>query len=62
VDTLDRGFMAALGLFAAFALADEFFVAYHVEGTHLQVVLALSASLLALRLLPGAGTAPRGHE
>jgi len=58
---VDRAFTAALGLFAAFALADELFIAYHIEGTHLQVFLALVASLLAVRLLPGAGTAPRGR-
>jgi sterol desaturase/sphingolipid hydroxylase (fatty acid hydroxylase superfamily) len=58
---VDRAFTVALGLFAAFALADELFIAYHVEGTHLQVFLALLASLLAVRLLPDAGTAPRGR-
>jgi hypothetical protein len=58
---VDRAFTVALGLFAAFALADELFIAYHVEGTHLQVFLALLASLLAVRLLPGEGTAPRGR-
>jgi hypothetical protein len=61
VGAVDRAFTVALGLFATFALADELFIAYHLEGSHLQVFLALLASLLALRLLPGAGTPPRGR-
>jgi hypothetical protein len=60
-DAVDRAFTVALGLFAAFVVADEFFIAYHVEGTHLQVFLALLASLLVVRLLPGAARAPRGR-
>jgi hypothetical protein len=57
-DAVDRAFAVALGLFAAFTLADELFIAYHVEGTHLQVFLALLASLLVVRLLPGTAAAP----
>jgi hypothetical protein len=52
----DRAFTVALALFAAFVLADEIFIAYSVEGTHLRIFLALLVSLLALRLLPDEGS------
>ena len=57
-----RAFTVAIALFGAFMLADEFFIAYVVEGTHLRIFLALLASLLALRLLPDGESArlPRG--
>jgi hypothetical protein len=48
-------FAAGLGLWAAFLLADEVFVAYALEGTHLRLFTALLATLLAVELLPGGG-------
>lgn len=49
---LDAPFIAGASLFAAFVLADEIFVAYSVEGTHVRILVALIVSLLAVRLLP----------
>jgi hypothetical protein len=45
-------FTASLTLWAAFALADEVFIAYAVEGTHLRLFTAQIATLLAVELLP----------
>ncbi|HWV84237.1 MAG TPA: hypothetical protein VNZ62_02225 [Capillimicrobium sp.] len=42
----------ALGLWAAFIVADEVFLAYPIEGTHWRLLIALVVSVLALRLLP----------
>jgi hypothetical protein len=50
---------AGLGLWAAFLLADEVFVAYAVEGTHLRLFTAQLATLLAVELLPE-GARPAG--
>ena len=51
-------FAAGLGLWAAFLLADEVFVAYALGGTHLRLFTAQLATLLAVELLPeGAGPA-----
>lgn len=45
-------FIVAVGLFAAFILADEIFMAYSVENTHRNIFIALVVSVLAIRLLP----------
>jgi hypothetical protein len=45
-------FAAGLSLWAAFALADEVFVAYAVEATHWRLFTAQLATLLAVELLP----------
>jgi hypothetical protein len=45
-------FATALSLWLAFAVADEVFIAYQVEGTHLRVFMAQVATLLAVELLP----------
>jgi hypothetical protein len=45
-------FAVSLTLWAAFALADEAFIAYAVEGTHLRLFTAQLATLLAVELLP----------
>ena len=45
-------FMAGLGLWAAFLLADELCIAYAVEDTHLLLFTAHLATLLAVELLP----------
>ena len=49
---------AALGtgvaLWAAFAVADELFIAYTVEGTHISLFVAQLASLIFLACVPGA--------
>jgi len=47
-----RAFAVALGLFGAFMIADEIFIAYPVEGTHLRIFVTLLVSLLAVCLLP----------
>lgn len=45
-------FTAGLMLWAAFMIADEVFIAYAVEGTHLRLFIAQLATLLAIELLP----------
>jgi hypothetical protein len=50
--TLYAAFTASLTLWAAFLLADEVFLAYAVEGTHLRLFTAQLATLLAIELLP----------
>src|SRR5262245_16323459 len=45
-------FTAGLALWAAFALADEIFVAYILEAGHLRLYGLQLLSVLALRLLP----------
>ena len=49
---IHTAFTAGLGLWAAFTLADEIFVAYPLVGVHLRLFVAQLVSLLALRLLP----------
>jgi len=52
-----------LGLWAAFVLADEVFLAYPVEATHWRLFVAQLATLLAVELLPeDAGRAPEPGE
>jgi hypothetical protein len=46
-------FAAGLGLWGAFLLADEVFVAYALGGTHLRPFTAQLATLLAVELLSG---------
>jgi hypothetical protein len=57
VPAVNRAFAVALGLFAAFMVADEIFIAYPVENTHMRIFVTLLVSLLALRLLPDEATA-----
>jgi hypothetical protein len=45
-------FTAALTLWLAFMIADELCIAYNVEGTHLRLLTAQLATLLAIELLP----------
>jgi hypothetical protein len=45
-------FTAGLTLWSAFILADEVFIAYAVEATHLRLFIAQLATLLAIQLLP----------
>jgi hypothetical protein len=45
-------FTAGLALWAAFALADEIFIAYTLEAVHLRLFGLQLLSVLALRLLP----------
>ncbi len=45
-------FGIGLGLMAGFMVADEVFIAYAVEGTHLGLFMDLLLSLMALLLLP----------
>jgi hypothetical protein len=45
-------FTVSLTLWSAFAVADELFIAYAVEGTHLRLFIAQLATLLALEVLP----------
>ena len=53
---LYAAFTAGLSLWLAFALADEVFVAYPVEGTHLRLFTAQ----LAVELLPEGPPRPGG--
>lgn len=50
---LYAAFFVSLTLWCAFLIADELFVAYMVEGTHLRLFTAQLATLLAIELLPG---------
>jgi hypothetical protein len=45
-------FTASLLLWMGFAIADEVFIAYPVEGTHLRLIIAHLVTLLAVELLP----------
>lgn len=45
-------FTVGLMLWGAFMIADEVFIAYAVEGTHLRLLIAQLATLLAIELLP----------
>jgi hypothetical protein len=45
-------FTVSLLLWAAFMIADEFFLAYAVEGKHLMIFTAQLATLLTIHLLP----------
>ncbi len=47
-------FAFSLGLWAAFMLADEFFIDYETGHTHLVIFIAQVVSLLAICLLPAA--------
>jgi hypothetical protein len=46
---LAPAFAAALGLFAAFMLADELLIAYPLQATHMRVFIALGVSWLVVR-------------
>jgi hypothetical protein len=50
---LAPAFATALGLFAAFMLADELLIAYPLQATHMRVFIALGVSWLVVRP-PGA--------
>jgi hypothetical protein len=52
-------FTVSLLLWAAFLVADEVFIAYAVAATHLRLFTAQLVTLLAIELLPEAGTVPR---
>jgi hypothetical protein len=59
-------FTVGLALWLAFAVADEVFISYAVEGTHLRLFTAQLATLLAIELLPEgparAPTSDQGHS
>lgn len=53
--SVDAAFTASLGLWMAFVLADELFIAYEIAGleaTHVRLFVAQLLSLMAVRLLP----------
>lgn len=45
-------FIISLSLWGAFMIADEIFIAYPVEGTHLRLLVAHLVTLLTIELLP----------
>ena len=47
-----RAFMASLLLWGVFLVADEVFIAYPLESTHLRLFIAQLITLLAIELLP----------
>lgn len=49
---VNSAFALSLALWAAFMLADELFMAYDVEATHMRIFAAQLVTLLALHLLP----------
>jgi hypothetical protein len=51
-EAMVRAFLVGLALWAAFTLADEIFIAYPLEATHLRLFAVQLLSLLAIRLLP----------
>jgi hypothetical protein len=55
----ERALLVGIGLWSAFILADEIFIAFPtgIEGTHLRIFVAHLASLIALGML-----LPRGRE
>ncbi len=54
---LYAAFTVGLGLWSALAIADELFMAYAVEGTHLRLFTAQLPTLLAIDRLPhGSGS------
>jgi hypothetical protein len=55
---LYAAFTTVLSLWLAFAVADEVFITYAVEGTHLRLFTAQLATLLAVELLPEGPRAP----
>jgi hypothetical protein len=57
---LYAAFGAGLSLWLAFVLADEVFISYQVEGTHLRLFTAQLATLLAVELLPEGQARPGG--
>ena len=50
--TLYAAFTTSMLLWGAFLVADEVFIAYPLEGTHLRLFIAHLMTLLALELLP----------
>jgi len=54
LNRLNAAFTGSIGLWAAFLVADELFVAYEtgVEGSHVRLFTAELASLLSVHLLP----------
>jgi hypothetical protein len=54
-NALYTAFLVSLALWAAFIIADEIFLAYETEDTHLRVFTAQAISLLVLVLLPEGG-------
>ena len=52
---LYAAFLVNLALWAALLIADEMFLAYELESTHLRVLTAQMVSLLVLTLLPEGG-------
>jgi hypothetical protein len=51
---LHAAFASSLSLWLAFTIADELFISYQVEGTHLRLFTAQLLTLLAIELLPEA--------
>lgn len=49
---VDRAFAVMIPLWFAFMIAEELFLAYSFEPTHLRIMVAQIASLLAIHLLP----------
>jgi hypothetical protein len=52
---LYNAFAVSLALWAALVLADEIFIAYSYEGTHMGIFTSQLVTLLAVRLLPNEG-------
>ncbi len=48
----DAAFVVTLALWGAFVLAEEIFLAYVVEATHLRLFIAQLVTLLVIHLLP----------
>lgn len=51
-EALYLAFKISLGLWGAFLIADEIWLAYALEGTHLRLFIAQIVTLLSIELLP----------
>jgi hypothetical protein len=52
--TVYLAFIASLTLWLAFMIADEVFIGYTIEATHLRLFIGRLLTLLAMELLPEA--------
>lgn len=49
---VNLAFTSGLGLWGAFLIADEIFIAYSLSGVHMRLLIAQLATLLVIELLP----------
>jgi hypothetical protein len=47
--SIENAFLVSAGLWAAFCIADEVFISYGVEATHLRLLIAAMVSVMVMR-------------